>query len=231
MEKIYRTLWTLRLAGTKFVRRQLLKRGMALVSINGHKSRIKMIQRIMRESKLGMNGCEAYQIVAMVKAAVEKLDGELAEVGVSRGGSARLICEVKGRRTLHLFDTFAGLPRPGYDDANTVFWEGQFASNLEEVRSYLKGYSNVCFYKGLFPETATAIADRKFCFVHLDVDLYQATRAGLEFFYPRMVRGGILISHDYDSAGVRAAVDEYFADKEELVLLQPAGSHCFVVKT
>ena len=52
-----------------------------------------------------------------------------------------------------------------------------------------------------------------FSFVHLDVDLYQSTKDGLAWFYPRLNRGGILISHDYSNAdGVRKAFDEFFAE-------------------
>jgi hypothetical protein len=53
----------------------------------------------------------------------------------------------------------------------------------------------------------------RFCFVHLDVDVYQSTLDGLEFFFPRLQTGGVLLSHDYNSVscpGVRRAFDEYF---------------------
>ncbi len=46
----------------------------------------------------------------------EKIKGELAEVGVYKGGSAKLICEAKGNSILHLFDTFEGLPNVGEND-------------------------------------------------------------------------------------------------------------------
>ena len=38
----------------------------------------------------------------------KKIDGDIAEVGTYRGGSAKLICEAKGEKKLHLFDTFEG---------------------------------------------------------------------------------------------------------------------------
>jgi O-methyltransferase len=221
----------LRRAGARAIRGRLLARGLDLVPVMDRKSHLDMIRRVMRETGLAMNGCEAYQVLTTVKAVVEKVAGELAEVGVYRCGSARLICEAKGARELHLFDTFAGLPSPGQNDAGVAFWTGQFAASLEAAQEYLKAFPNVHFYKGLFPSTAEPVRDKKFCFVHLDVDLYEATRAGLEFFYPRMTAGGVLMCHDYDASGVRLAIDEFFRDKPELVLQQPAGSHCVVVKS
>jgi O-methyltransferase len=221
----------LRRAGARAVRRRLLGRGLDLVPIMDRKSHLDLISRVMRETGLAMNGCEAYQILTTVKAVVEKVAGDLAEVGVFRCGSARLICEAKGARALHLFDTFAGLPSPGKNDGGAAFWEGQFAASLEAAQTYLQTYPNVHFYKGLFPSTAEPVREKQFCFVHLDVDLYEATRAGVEFFYPRMTPGGVLMCHDYDAPGVRLAIEEFFGDKPELVIQQPAGSHCLVIKS
>lgn len=61
---------------------------------------------------------------------------------------------------------------------------------------------------------------KKFCFVHLDVDLYKSTKDCLEFFYPRMVRGGIILTHDYNYVfkGVKKAYNEFFANKPEAVI-------------
>lgn len=66
-----------------------------------------------------------------------------------------------------------------------------------------------------------------FAMVHLDCDLYLPTKAALEFFYPKMVRGGLLILHDYDSGcwpGVTLAADEFFADKPEGLIRIPDKS-------
>ena len=46
--------------------------------------------------------------------------------------------------------------------------------------------------------------------MHLDVDIYDSTSKALAFFYPRMTRGALLISHDYMWAeGVKRAFDEF----------------------
>ena len=164
---------------------------------------------------------EAYAIyTAALRTA--KVPGDIAEVGVYKGGSARLICEVKENRALHLFDTFEGLPECTEWDPD--FRAGGFAAGFEQVSRYLAPFPNVHLHRGLFPETARGLEHLRFSFVHLDVDLYQSTRDGLEWFYPRMNRGGILISHDYVNAeGVRKAFDDFFADKPEC-LLELAGT-------
>ena len=162
---------------------------------------------------------------------VRYLNGDFAEVGVYKGGTAKLICEAKGNRELHLFDTFEGLPELGSNDDAIQFKKGFATALLEDTKDYLSQYQKVYFYKGLFPKTATPIKDKTFSFVHLDVDLYQSTHDCIEFFYPRMAKGGIIISHDYITAkGVKKAFDEFFSDKPEIIFELLSGEQCLVIK-
>ena len=172
---------------------------------------------------------EAYHIY-MASKITRKVPGDIAEVGVYKGGSAKIICSAKGDRALYLFDTFAGLPK--VDDVDQVwpFYEGKFAASYDNVKAYLAQEKNVFLYKGIFPDTSDPIKDKHFSLVNLDVDTYESTKKCLEFFYPRMSPGGVILSHDYLTVpGVRKAVDEYFADKPEPVV-ETAASQCIVVK-
>lgn len=178
------------------------------------------------ETKLGYN--EAYQIFMTVRS-VAKISGDMAEVGVYKGGSAKIICEAEKSKILHLFDTFEGLPEVSIVDSKW-FSRGQYRGTLDEVQVNLKEYRNIYFYPGFFPKTAENLKAKKFSFVHLDVDIYESTLRSLEFFYQRMNRGGVIISHDYISAtGVRKAFDEFFKDKPEPII-EMSGSQCLIVK-
>lgn len=189
---------------------------------------IDLIMQIRSETKILIANNEAYSIFMTVER-TKKIEGAIAEVGVYRGGSAKLICEAKGDRPLYLFDTFEGIPVVnGIDEP--YFHEGQFAASLEEVESYLKGYENVYLYKGLFPASAKSVDNQRFSFINLDVDTYESTRDSLQYFYSRMNKGGVIISHDYlYAAGVRKAVDEFFEDKPEAIL-ELTGTQCLIVK-
>lgn len=188
------------------------------------------VRKIKWETRTLLLDVEAMMIYETVMA-VAKVPGDLAEVGTYRGGSARLMAEAsEGKKDIHTFDTFEGLP-PVKDFDAKRFSTGQFATPVDAVRAYLAPYPKVHIYQGLFPETAGPIKDKTFSFVHLDVDLYQGTIDGLKFFYPRMNKGGAIISHDYSNAeGVRRAFDEFFADKPEAVFNLP-GTQCLVIKT
>lgn len=203
----------------------------AIVSYHySHKIRsFKVAYEIKKPLSIALTIAEAAQIYSLVRD-TQKVDGDLAEVGVYMGGSAKIICKAKGNKTLHLFDTFEGLPEPSKKDAN--FFKGQYKSSLSSVQKYLADYTSIAFYKGMFPESTTeSVKKCRFSFVHLDVDLYSSTRASLEFFYPRLNKGAVLISHDYGySQGVTTAFQEFFNNKPEPIISLPERQ-CLIVKT
>jgi len=147
--------------------------------------------------------------------------GAFAEVGAFKGDSAEVVCKAKGEREFYVFEAFAGLRSGGATDER--FRAGMFASNETDLRRRLEPYPNTTVIAGYFPETAAPITDMRFSYVHLDVDLYEDTLAALRFFYPRMLPGGRIISHDYGQCeGVWKAFEEFFADKRESV--EPMGA-------
>ena len=71
------------------------------------------------------------------------------------------------------------------------------------------------------------MADKTFSFVHIDVDLYEPAKDSLEFFYPRMAEGGIILMDDYGLGtcpGVTSAGQEFFSDKPEKLVSLSAGA-------
>lgn len=200
---------------------------------------LERVNRLKAERKSLLSHGDICQIISAVQA-TRRVPGDLVEFGVAYGASARIIAEYGAEheaeygaesgqsRTLHLFDTFEGLPEPGPNDS-ARFCKGSYGCSLESVQQYLSGFP-VAYHKGFFPQTADGLRDAVFSFVHLDVDLYESTLEGLKFFYPRLSRGGILLSHDYkSSAGVDKAFREFFADKPEPVV-GLSGYQCLIVK-
>ena len=201
-----------------------------LLAIKNFQTRktMNLIGTIIKKDKPLLLPSELFLIYAFAQTQT-LVAGDFAEVGVCRGGTAKVICEAKQNKTLHLFDTFAGLPETEAIDHEVNFRSEMFAASLAEVKKQLAKYKNVRFYKGIFPQTSTPARNKKFAFVHLDVDLYRGTKDCLQFFYPRMSRGGMIVSHDYDMRGVKKAFDEFFADKREVVT-QLAMTQALVVK-
>lgn len=144
------------------------------------------------------------------------VEGALAELGTYRGDFAWQLNERFPDRKLYLFDTFDGF------DERDIRVERQMSTSRAAVHDFsntrdrdvltrMPYEDQVVIRKGFFPETAQGLEER-FALVSIDVDLYAPTLAGLEYFYPRLVSGGAILLHDYNSMqfdGVRKAVDEY----------------------
>ena len=203
-----------------------------LLSFYNDQKIIDLIKNVKKEVDFAFYPIEAYHVYSIAKSQ-SKLDGDMAEVGVYQGGSSKLISEVKNEKELHLFDTFEGLPKVSEKDTHfgTAYWKtGEFSNtSLENVKNYLSDYNNIFYYKGKFPETSEPIKNKKFSFVHLDVDLFQSTIDCLKFFYPRMINGGIILTHDYHTDGVKQAFNEFCKDKK-IPQIQLLGSQCVITK-
>jgi O-methyltransferase len=172
-------------------------------------------------------------IILLLRTMIEhQTPGDFAEVGVYKGSTARLIHHYAPERCLHLFDTFEGFgptlvmaekTRTGHIVAPSHFGD----TNVEAVRRYIAPLNaNVYLYKGLFPGSVPpALDSRRYSFVHLDVDLYESTLAGLQFFYPRMSPGGMILVHDYNAwPGARKAVDEFMRGRFPVPIPMPDKS-------
>ncbi len=160
------------------------------------------------------------------------LGHSMAEIGVYRGGTSFLIGHTDPSRTLYVCDSFKGLPAPSSVDAHHL--EGDFSdTSYKQVVDKLSGL-NVSIIKGFFPDPIVhkKMEDKKYSFVHIDVDLYQSTLECLGFFYSRLVSGAALVVDDYGMSscpGVKVAVDEFMSDKAE-ILVGSGHNSCYFIK-
>jgi len=144
----------------------------------------------------------------------EKVPGSFAELGVYKGDSANIIHLMDPSRTFHLFDTFEGFQQRDLDNETgkaATYTVHNFAdTSIERVKQKLIS-DKFIFHKGYFPETTLDINDKKFALVNMDVDLYNPTKTGLEYFYTRLSPGGVIIVHDYnyDWPGIMKAVNDF----------------------
>lgn len=152
--------------------------------------------------------------------------GAIAELGVYRGELAAALNWLFPDRILYLFDTFEGFSEndllDGEEKKHSQAAVGDFQdTNLESVLSRMPHRQMVRMRKGYFPATSEGLEDN-FALVSLDVDLYKPTVAGLNYFYPRLNKGGCMFVHDYNNRrymGVRSAVEE-FVEENGVPLVQ-----------
>jgi hypothetical protein len=200
---------------------------LALLGGHKHAATVRLIRAIRQERESLISANEAF-LVHSLAASQSRLDGVMAEVGVYQGCSAKLISLASRGTPLHLFDTFDGLPEPRPAE-QVLLRKGQYRGSLRAVSAYLAGEQNIVLHPGEFPATTLGGEDLRFSFVHLDVDLEASMLACLDFFYPRMVPGGIILTHDYSwLAGVRAACDRFLTNRPEMMIEMPTSQAMLV---
>lgn len=171
------------------------------------------------------------------------LQGNTAECGVYNGDNSVFINKYWPDRTLCLFDTFEGFSDQdiAYDsDAFCEFKSGYFVNNpfktdtpdslMKIVKTRMPYPDRVEIHKGYFPESAGGIEDR-FCFVSLDMDLYQPQLEGLRFFWNKMEEGGVILLHDYFHPllpGVKKAVADFESELGCALPKLPIGDSCSI---
>ncbi len=182
--------------------------------------------RLLKHARgAGLETLLCYRRLAMLVAAAEhgaNLEGSAVEFGTFRGGSAGVLAQVlkPTGKILHVLDSFEGLPPP--TDRDNYHKTGDFNDTAFEVvrDGLLKISSAVRVHRGYFDVTLDAIREERFCVAHIDVDLYESVRECLEFTYPRMAPGGIILLDDYGARtclGAKAATDEFLATRPERI--------------
>lgn len=143
------------------------------------------------------------------------IPGAFAELGVYKGETARMFQAMDSSREIFLFDTFDGFNEADLkneDSKDSKYSTRNFSdTSLEAVKKLFVHTNSVHFLPGYFPETTVGLKEQQYAFVHLDADLYLPTSKALEYFYPRLSPGGVIIIHDYNHTwkGVTHAVDEF----------------------
>jgi len=142
------------------------------------------------------------------------LPGASAECGIARGFSSLLLNTIAGfypdheGKDFYMLDSFEGLSEITDNDLvvtdNTQegfsrYKQGDFSCSIDKIKATFAGFQQVNLIKGWIPAVFEQLPEQQWSFVHIDVDLYEPTLSSLEYFYPRMVPGGVIIHDDYAS--------------------------------
>ena len=155
----------------------------------------------------------------------EHVEGAIAEIGVFRGDTSVVLHEAAPHRELHLFDTFEGFPQEQLD-VRIPAGDGRFRdTSAASVRARFASQAPIHMHIGRVPDTLQEVAEQRFAFVMLDLDLSAPTMASLEFFWPRMPHGAYLFVHDYHNPesnwAAKRVLAEFLSDKDEQLIDLP----------
>ena len=184
------------------------------------------------------------------------IPGDVCECGVWQGGSSLIMAETLGAygetsRIVYMYDTFSGMSEPSDKDVSLT--RNQRAADLlakykkgEQIwccASYEEVQANVLLAEyptenfrliaGDVATTLRKIVPAQLSILRLDTDWYESTKLELEYLFPRLSSGGILMIDDYGIwRGARDAVDEYFRDNkiEGFFHIDPESGGAMMVK-
>jgi O-methyltransferase len=176
-----------------------------------------------------------YELWTLVKQ-TNKLEGDVLEVGVWKGGTGCLLAgAVSKGTTVFLCDTFKGVVKAGSKDNR--YRGGEHSDTSIEVVLQLfnkAALSNFSILEGIFPEeTAAAVENKKFRFCHIDVDVYESARDIFFWVWERMETGGVVVFDDYGHAaceGITDLVNEELAPRKDLVMVHNLNGHAVLIK-
>lgn len=119
------------------------------------------------------------------------VEGEFLEFGVWKGASIKYIAKRFPNKTIHGFDSFEGLPESWvHNDKGTFTLDGKLP----------KVPNNVTLHKGWFEDTLpewTANNKNSLALLHVDCDLYSATKTIFDLLGDSIVPGTVIIFDDY----------------------------------
>jgi O-methyltransferase len=180
-----------------------------------------------------------YELWSLVEQS-QKLEGAILEVGVWRGGTGSLIatkanlCGISDN--VYLCDTFTGVVKASGSDTAYSNGNGEHSDTskklVEKLISRLD-LKNVQILQGIFPDdTSRFIKETKFRLAHIDVDIYQSAKDVLEWVWPKMVSGGIVVFDDYGFQGLEGIVKLIDEDKSrnDRIFIYNVNGHAIYVK-
>ena len=163
---------------------------------------------------------------------VRHKEGDFVECGVNRGGLSRTVMHYVNFETLAkrfwLLDTFEGLPAHliSEDERRLGILPGGYDRCYTEVVETFRSVPGVRIIKGVVPNTLDQITAEKICYLSLDMNNTAPEIAAAEYFWDKLVGGGIIVLDDYGwtkQINQKRAFDAFAESRDVKVLSLPTG--------
>ena len=144
------------------------------------------------------------------------------ECGVADGLSSFFVLN-EYRFDAHLYDTFGSLKDHDLEITPTASVYSNLS--LERTKNNLRGF-NIMWHQGYIPDSLDETAPKQISILHLDLTNSEAYVKALEFFYPRIISGGLIIFDDYGWNGYQDAnkkIRDFLNTKTGVLQVLPTG--------
>ncbi|MEO5364511.1 MAG: TylF/MycF family methyltransferase [Magnetococcus sp. DMHC-8] len=189
----------------------------------------------------GPNGPNVWRVYVVCWAAfvASRLEGDFVECGVDKGSMARAVIEYVNFPSLNkrfvLMDTFEGLVEELITDAERQLWAGKhthlqpgaYPPSYDRVVNTFAPYGDrVQIIRGAIPSTLDQVTTDRVAFMSIDMNCVAPEIAAIEFFWPRLTKGAIVVLDDYAWPGhieQKKAHDAFARKHNTIVLSLPTG--------
>jgi O-methyltransferase len=161
------------------------------------------------------------------------LEGDFVECGVNTVVLAGAICRYvdfnKSGRNFWLFDTYEGIPltlATARETRKFTVGEPLYKNVWDVATANFSAFPRAHLVKGMVPDTLTSVDIDKVSYLSIDMNLAAPEKAALDYFWPKMVPGAIVVLDDYGFQGheeQRIMADAFAASKGTKILSLPTG--------
>ena len=176
-----------------------------------------------------------------------KLCGDFVECGVNRGFLSSAIMQQHDwdttQRTFYLLDTFQGIDvkylneheiEGGVLERNQIeINRGFYTQNLKEVEDNFAEWKNIKFVVGSIPQTLQKITSKQIAFLHIDLNCTEPEVAALDYLWPKLVCGAVVLLDDYAYFGYQPqkdGLDAWAVSRNIAIASVPTGQG-LIIKT
>jgi len=166
---------------------------------------------------------------------VRHLRGDFVECGVNTGILSLAICDYLDfnslGKTFWLLDTYEGIPMEqmsaveiarGIPENNVQHYFDCF----EQVTRNFAPFPKARIVRGMVPDTLPVVTSEEICYLSIDMNIALPEIAAMEHFWPKIVKGGVVVLDDYGWSGHEAqkvAFDDFARRNGVSILNLPTG--------
>jgi O-methyltransferase len=130
--------------------------------------------------------------------------------------------------SMHLYDAWDAMQEKGLLDTEIGHVGNYSKLDINITKKNLKEFeNNLTFHVGYIPESLIPEkSPESISYMHIDLNSATPTLKALEFFHPKLVKGGVILFDDYgqeEYIETKNVIDKFFSDKPGLLLKFPTS--------
>lgn len=160
-----------------------------------------------------------------------KLPGDFVECGVNEGWLSSTVCAFIDFNSLdkkfYLYDTYEGIPEEQISEREKERSAlHKYIDCYERTKGTFAKYPRVELIRGKVPDTLPLAPIERLSYLSIDMNIAAPELAAIEYFWPKISPGGVVILDDYAFGGYDAqheTMNQFAASIGHSILTMPTG--------